>query len=140
MAKKKKKKKDANDLETLAMRWITAKEHERAAIETRRDIENQIGAQLSIDDGFEGTRTTRAGGYKVKLVSRVTRSVDGDRLQEIAREHGLSDHLSQLFKWKPSVIAAAWKSASDEITKPLEAAITDRLSRPSYTVELIEGE
>lgn len=116
--------------------WIIFKEVERDAIERRRQIEDKILSQIGASND-EGTRTVNVFGngiYQVKLVTRFTRKIDADLLQEIAAEHDLSAHLTTLFRWKPEINAKAWDKASDEITKPLLGAITTTPGRPSFTI------
>ena len=121
---------------TLYAQWLAAKEAERQAVEQRRAIEDQLIAELRIAETDEGTRTVEAGEYKVKITCRMNRRVDADALQEIAAEHGITDHLGDLFRWKPEINAKAWKSADESITTPLLAAITTQPGRPSFAIEL----
>ena len=84
---------------------------------------------------FEGTKNIDAEGFKVKITGRMNHKVDSDRLQEIAAEHGLSNHLSSLFRWKPELNLAVWKAADESITKPLSEAITTTPGRPGFNIE-----
>lgn len=115
--------------------WIDAKEAERAAIERRREIEDRLVAEFEIPETLDGTRNIDADGYKVKIVGRMNRKIDADALQEVALESGLSEYLSTLFRWKPDIIAAAWKAADKSITDVLSEAITTEPGRPSFTIE-----
>lgn len=119
---------------SLYQDWISAKEVERQAVESRRAIEDQLIAQLGIQEIDEGTLTAKAEGFTIKAVSRLNRKIDADKLQDIAHELGLSSHLSQLFRWKPEINMTAWKSTADDITNPLLAAITTTPGRPSFTI------
>lgn len=114
--------------------WIAAKEMERAAIEDRRAIEEQLVKQFGVMETDEGTRSFEKDGYQFKIVSRMTRKVDGDKLQEVAAEHGLSDHLSTLFRWKPKINMTAWKASDPSITEALSVAITTKPASPSFTI------
>ena len=116
--------------------WLIAKESERMAIELRRQLEDKMIAEFGASNN-EGTRTISVRGmndYEIKIVTRFTRKVDSDLLQEIAAEHDLSAHLPNLFRWKPEINAKAWDKASDEITKPLMRAITTTPGRPSFSI------
>ena len=124
---------------TLYQQWIEAKQSEKASQEKRRWIEDQLIHELNIQTK-EGTDTLKDQGYKVKITQRFNKSIDSDLLQEIAAEHGLTHHLSALFRWKPEVDAKAWKAADASITEPLQAAITTKPGRPSFTIETIEQE
>lgn len=118
--------------------WLDAKEAERKAAEARRLIEDELIAELGIAETYEGSRTVKADGYKVKVTCRMNLSIDADALQEIAAEHGLTQHLGDLFRWKPDINAKAWKDANESITTPLLAAITTKPGRPSFSIELSE--
>lgn len=122
-------------MEQMAAEWLEAKEAERVAIEKRRDLEDAMRKAASIRDDVEGTETLALEGFRVKVVGRIDRKVDADKVQELAAEFGLTDHLSKLFRWKPEINMAIWKSTDESITKPLAAAITAKPGRPSFTIE-----
>lgn len=118
---------------TIYQRWLDAKAKERAAIEVRRSLEDELMNQFG--SNLEGTRNVSDSGYKIKIVERVANKVDGEKLQELAHEAGLSEHLGQLFRWVPSINMAAWQAADESITQALLEAITTKASRPSFTIE-----
>jgi len=123
-----------DDLNTLSEMWLAAKEVERQAIEDRRRIEDRIKSLVGVAETLEGTETVEPDKFTIKIVGRIDRKVDSDKLQELAAEYGLTEHLSSLFRWKPEVNMAAWKAADPSITKPLSAAITAKPGRPSFTI------
>lgn len=120
--------------------WIELKEAERVATEQRRDIEDKLTEHLCITDQEEWSKTINQGDYKIKVTCRMNRKIDGDKLQEIAKEAGLTDHLSTLFRWKPEIDAKNWKSTDSKITDVLAGAITTTPVRPSYSIEQTKGE
>ena len=81
-------------MEQMAAEWLEAKEAERVAIEKRRDLEDAMRKAASIRDDVEGTETLALEGFRVKVVGRIDRKVDAVKVQELAAEHGLTDHLS----------------------------------------------
>jgi chorismate mutase len=117
-------------LDEMITVWTQAKESERQATELRRNIEDEIKAALSVPDDLEGTFT--AG--PVKITGRIDRKVDADKLQELAAEAGLTEHIRSLFRWKPEINQAAWKAADESITRPLLGAITSKPGRPSFAL------
>lgn len=119
---------------SLYQQWIDAKEAEKAAIDLRRALEDELVVELGISKTLDGTQNIEADGYKVKVIGRLDRKVNSDKLQDLAAEHGLTQHLSSLFRWKPEVNASAWKSADPLITAPLQDAITTTNGRPSFTI------
>jgi hypothetical protein len=122
-------------MEQMAAEWLEAKEAERVAIDKRRELEDTMRKTASIRDDVEGTETLALEGFRIKVVGRIDRKVDADKVQELAAEHGLTDHLSTLFRWKPEINMAIWKATDDSITKPLASAITAKPGRPSFTIE-----
>lgn len=118
----------------LAGEWSTAKEAERAAIEKRREIEDAIGRLMKLPELLDGTERLDAYGWEIKVTGRIDRKVDTEALQELAREAGLTDHLTALFRWKAEINAKAWDRAADDITRPLTGAITSKPGRPSFAI------
>ena len=123
-----------DDLNTLSEMWLAAKEAEREAVEDRRRIEDRIKSLAGVAETLDGTKTVDPDRYTIKIVGRIDRKVDSDKLQELAAEHGLTEHLSSLFRWKPEINMAVWKATDEAITKPLAAAITAKPGRPSFTI------
>ena len=114
--------------------WIFAKEDEREAIAARRKIEDQMIEYFKVSNEFEGTQNFEPDGFKIKVTSRMNRKVDSDKIQAIAHEHGLIDHLPNLFRWKPELNMTAWKAADASITKPLLGGITTTPGRASFSI------
>ena len=118
----------------IYQRWLDAKKAEKEALDLRRVIEDELVAALGIEKTLDGTQNFETEGYKVKVVGRLDRKVNADKLQDLAAEFGLTQHLSSLFRWKPEVNASAWKSADVGITEVLQDAITSTNGRPSFTI------
>jgi hypothetical protein len=114
--------------------WTAAKEAERQAVERRREIEDALIAQFGIPEDLDGTENREQDGYKVKIVGRLNRKIDSDKIQELAAENGLSDHLSSLCRWKPELNMSVWKATDKSITEKLAPAITVTPGRPSFTI------
>ena len=119
---------------SLCEKWLAAKAAENAAIEARRTIEDKLTAMLDLAPDAEGTTTAKRDGYVIKATCRLNRKVDGDKLQELAHDAGLTEHLASLFRWKPEISMKEWKAAAPNITGPLSGAITTTAGRPSYTI------
>lgn len=118
----------------LYQEWLTAKAKEAEATAKRRELEDQMVAQFNVPSTLDKTANFEADGYKIKIEGRINRRVNADKLQEIAVEHGLMAHLECLFRWKPEINAAVWKSTDPAITTPLLDAITSTPGRPSFTI------
>lgn len=123
-----------DDLNALSSLWLAAKQAEADATADRRKIEDRIKSLVGVAENLEGTEIVSPDHYTIKIVGRIDRKVDSDKLQELAAEYGLSDHLSSLFRWKPEINMTAWKAADEAITKPLAAAITAKPGRPSFSI------
>jgi hypothetical protein len=121
----------------LSESWLEAKEAERMAVEARRAVEDQLISGLNIVEQMEGTFNSKTlTGHQIKITGRFNRKVDADKVQELAAEHGLTEHLSSLFRWKPEINLTAWKATAPEITVLLADAITVSASRPSFSITL----
>jgi len=119
---------------TLYQQWLTAKAREAEATAERRMLEDQMVAQFNVPSSLDKTANFEADGFKIKVEGRINRKINSDKLQEIAIEHGLMAHLECLFRWKPEINAAVWKSTDPAITTPLLDAITSTPGRPSFTI------
>lgn len=127
--------KTVTDVSSLASMWLMAKQAEATATADRRLIEDRVRELTGIRDDVEGSENLKVPGYKVKIVSRLDRKVDSDKVQELAAEHGLTLHLMNLFRWKAELNMSAWKGADESITRPLSGAITTKPGRPSFSIE-----
>lgn len=124
------------ELSELAGKWLEAKKAEQKATDRRRDLEDQMLSLIGVSENEEGTINAEApGGYKIKISTRMNRKVNSDLVQELATEHGLTDHLRMLFRWTPAINISAWKNTDAGITGPLSQAITTKPGRPSFTIE-----
>ena len=125
-------------LEQLIETWTQCKKAEQMSVETRRKVEDRISELLEINPNKEETVNLGVSGYKVKIVSRLSRKVDSDLLQEVAAEHGMEALLSSMFRWKADVDVKSWKSATPEVQNVLSKAITTTAGRPSYSITIEE--
>lgn len=121
-------------IEELASEWESAKAAEAKAVAIRRAIEDELTELLALPKDLDGSKNENVGQYKIKVTGRLDRKINSDRLQELAQEAGLSDHLGSLFRWKPEINMTAWKAAHESITAPLLDAITTTAGRPSYAI------
>ena len=124
------------DLKLLSAFWMQYKADEEKAQTERRKIEDQMVKLLAIPENFESTETAEPEGFVVKVAGRIDRKVDNDKVQELAAEFGLGEHLAKLFRWKPEINMTAWKAADATITGPLAGAITAKPGRPSFKITI----
>ena len=120
---------------SLYQAWLNAKQTEEMSIKVRRDLEDQMVKQFAIPPTLDGTTSIETSeGFTVKIVGRMTRKINAEKLQELAEENGLSDHLSSLFRWKPEINSEQWAAADPSITQPLLDAITTTSGRPTFKI------
>lgn len=127
-----------NTLSALCEAWLHAKNEEANAISNRRALEDRLKSLIGIPETLEGTETVTPDRYQIKITGRIDRKVDADKLQAIAAETGLTEHLSSLFRWKPEINMALWKATDAAITTPLLGAITSKPGRPSFAITVKE--
>jgi len=121
----------------LIEEWLKAKAKENEAKAERKEIEDMMIDMLELDETEECSTTRRVGGYRVEVTQRLNRKVDSDKLQELAAQEGMSDHLTTLFRWKAELNKREWDSSDESITGPLSYAITTKASRPSFKINII---
>ena len=121
-------------MSTLYQRWLDAKKLETAAVAERRELEDLMVETFAIPKDLDGTVKHAIDGYVIKTEGRINKKIDVDKLQMLAAEAGLSEHLSSLFRWKPEINAKAWNAAADAVTGPLLGAITSTPGRPTFSI------
>jgi hypothetical protein len=119
---------------TLYQRWLDAKKLEAAAVAERRELEDKMVVVFTVPKDLDGTMKQELDGYAIKIEGRINKKIDAEKLQMLAAEAGLSDHLSSLFRWKPEINAKVWNAAADAVTGPLLGAITSTPGRPTFTI------
>ncbi len=122
-------------VDQLAADWVECKATEKAAIDHRREIEDELIRRLEIASDLDGTERRELERHALKIVGRIDRKVDAEMAQEIAAEHGIGEYLSTLFRWKPEIILRAWSAAPETVTSALARAITAKPGRPSFSIE-----
>ncbi|NCC85702.1 MAG: hypothetical protein EOM03_16500 [Clostridia bacterium] len=131
---------DAAALKEGMQAWLEAKEREQLAIDERREIEDYLtNAMFALSEDFEGSQSLTLDDYKLTVTGRMNRKVDADRVQELAREHGLTAAIEDLFSWKADVRMTEWRQADPAITGLFSEAITTTPGRPSYKITVKEG-
>ena len=123
-----------DDLDELAALWVQAKAAERDAVDERRRIEDRMCSMIGFAETTEGTETASPEHHTIKISGRIDRKVDVEKVQALAAEHGLTEHLSSLFRWKPEINLAAWRATDESITRALAPAITAKPGRPSFSI------
>jgi len=126
------------DEDSLYMRWMMAKKAELDIVAKRRAIEDELVKELGVDETKEGSQMHHTNHYSIKVTTRANRKVNGTLLQEVAQENGLTDYLSTLFRWSPTINMKEWKETDKEITNLLLEAVTTKPGRPSFVITIDE--
>lgn len=126
--------KDEDTPEAIAIRWQYHKELERLHQEKRRMLEDWMLEIFAISPDLDGTENRETDLLTIKMVGRIDRKVDADKVQELAAEHGIEDQLPSLFRWKPELNMKAWSNTSESVRAALAGAITAKPGRPSFQV------
>lgn len=126
-------------LDELAVRWSHHKNEEIRHQAERRAIEDEMVALMKLPADLDETQTYNTDTLTVKVVGRLERKVDADKVQELAAEHGLEGMLSTLFRWKPEINMRSWNNAPEHVTHALSGAITTKPGRPSFSMSPKKG-
>lgn len=121
-------------LPQLAAAWKSAKSDEQAANARRLEIEEQIVEAFPL--GIEGIETIEDGGYKIKVVHKLNRSVDTKALQ--TRWESLSTFARDVFTWKADVskpLLVKLQENHPDLYLQVAPFITTKPAKPSIAVE-----
>ena len=72
-----------NDMGELATLWLKAKKTEEDATADRRNIEDHFKKLAGIADDLDGTETIKHATVEIKIVGRIDRKVDSEKVQDI---------------------------------------------------------
>jgi hypothetical protein len=122
-------------IEQLIAARLAAKRAEDAAIQARREIDEQITNLLRPADRLEGTVSEKAGEYKVSVTYKLTRSVSTEDLQKAWDK--LTAEQQGAFKWKADVSVAALRKLDDKAQLGVSKFITSKPASPTITIEAV---
>lgn len=128
-------------IERAAAALARAKADESAAQKARLQAEAALLAAIVDPLPAEGTTHVDAGTYKVTVRTSVSRSVDQNKLREIAAS--IPEAIgNRLFRWKADIEMRELRylqSNEPGMYSMVSAAITAKPAKPSVAVELVEG-
>lgn len=130
--------KPAPTLESLTLALVLAKDEERALIERRRALEDQIAEMLPAD-AIEGSISREVGDYRIAVKRSLTRSVNTPKLQEMWAT--LPPKAQEAFRWTAAVALPKLRALQEYMPAEhakLAAVIETKPARPAVTVDLIE--
>lgn len=124
-----------SDLQTLSERWLVLKDAEAEAQAERRQVEDKLLSLLGIAENYEGTVNSEAtGGIKIKTVHKIIRSVNPEKIQELANDRSNIALLQRVFDFKPSLRKKEWDALSPENLRVLAQAVTEKPARVSFFI------
>lgn len=122
------------ELQWMISAWESAKREEKAAVETRRHIEDSMAALLGIAPDLDGTINVEAGDSVIKIVGRLSYKVSSEVLDDIIRENGVEEVAHTVFRFRPELNVRAWKQADEDTQNLFSDAITTSAGRPSFAI------
>ncbi len=122
----------------LCEQWLAAKEAEKAAIERRRTLDDQI-AQV-IAHGLEGTTTAVFGSYTVKVTGKLTRELDPEKVATLDAQIPAA-LLNRVITYKPALDLREYRYMQDhepEYFQALASAVTTKPAKPTIAITIKE--
>ena len=119
------------NIDQLADQWQQYKSIEQEAAASRKEIELQMQELIHIK--LEGSTTEETNNFEIKVIGKVTRSLDADLLQEDWKN--LPKAVQDCVKWKPQVDTKSLRAleAIDDMT--LARYMTTKPAKPSFSVK-----
>lgn len=116
--------------------WQKAKAEKDAAAAIESQLRREIIAELFPDTASKSTQYSEIGnGWRVKCTGGVEHKVDAELLGQMLADKEIDQSLvSCCMKWTPSLIAANYKSLSDEQKGKLADVITTKPKSPSIEI------
>lgn len=127
---------NGNNYVSLAKRWQKLKRLEEKIQDARRAVEDTLLANFHNGKrSLTFTLFDYPKKYNISYSSPEKVKVNRGLLQELADIHGLENELPRLFRWKPELEKAAWKTAPSDVKEKLLPAISTKTGRPSFKIE-----
>jgi hypothetical protein len=114
---------------------LAAKRAEDAAVQARRDIDEQISALLRPADKLEGTVSEKTGEYKISVTYKLSRAVNTEDLQKVWDK--LTAEQQGAFTWKANVSVSALRKLDDKALTAVSKLITSKPASPTITIEAV---
>jgi hypothetical protein len=122
-------------IDQLIAARLEAKRAEDAAVQARREIDEQITNLLRPADKLEGTVSEKTGEYKVSVTYKLSRTVSTEDLQKAWDK--LTAEQQGAFKWKADVSVAALRKLDDKAQLGVSKFITSKPASPTITIEAV---
>lgn len=125
---------DIGKIDELVAEFESVRAAEQNIKARKSEIVHALSALLGVDETAEGTKTFNVRGREVKVSTKLNRTVDGDKLEEIVRENHAEAKASELFRYKFEINQSVWKREDDQVKNLFAPAITARPGQPSITI------
>jgi hypothetical protein len=132
---------EPSPIDVAAAALLAAKENERLAIEARIDAEQALIALAGDNLKPEGANTLLSDAYKVTITTKVNRSVDQEKLAEIAKQVP-GEFGKRLIRWKPDLVLSELRyieANEPQVYAIVAQAITAKPAKPSVEVKAVEA-
>lgn len=130
---------ELSNIDRAALRLLALKDQEAQAKAAREKAEAELLAL--VDKRDEGTVRADTDMHKIAVRYALTRSVDGEKLAQVAPQ--IPEAIGKrLLRWKPELVTSEVRyieANEPEIYALVAQAITVKPSKPSITVEAIES-
>jgi hypothetical protein len=125
--------------EEIASLWLHLKATEQTLTNVRRASEDALSLIFPAQD-VEGTEDHVVPGFSVKIVHKVTRTVDPEKLTELSEEYEIDDEIARLFRFKPELNLAVFRAEAEDMQELFNNVITTKQARPSFTITAVDEE
>jgi hypothetical protein len=122
-------------LQSIIEARIQAKRAEDEAIKVRRELDAQLADLLKDPNKQEGSVSQKVEGYKVTVVYKLDRKVDGDELQNSWDK--IPAEVQKAFKWSPTLSVSAYRELDDKAQKIVTKYVTTKEATPSVKIEAV---
>jgi hypothetical protein len=98
----------------------------------------EIIEDCKIDVDFNGAHTLEKEKYKITFSQKLNRTIDAEKLKDVARENNASDSLNTIFAWKPTVVAKEWEKVNPTFKAIFAQAFTEKYGKVSIKIKEVK--
>ena len=121
-------------MDKLLEQYFALQEQKSKLTLDMEEVEAKIKLNLGAPEELNGSKTITQGDVKFTLNGKLSRTIDGAKLKDIAKEHNIDDCLDVIFSWKPTVVAKEWTGVSDEYKNILAQSFTEEYGKISLKI------
>jgi len=121
-------------MDKLLEQYFALQEQKSKLTLDMEEVEAKIKLNLGAPEELNGSKTITQGDVKFTLSGKLNRTIDSNKLKDIAKEHNISDCLDVIFSWKPTVVAKEWTGVSDEYKNILAQSFTEKYGKVSLKI------